>query len=232
MRRCFNQSISAGSELDIIKHLISQFSICKQSPNVKQLCLLKETGIYVGGGKPFQPPVPLSLAHVRRAFPTLAYIRRRKVAVPQWRRVRRVRRVRSEEVLGRWWQHVRQSCSIRATIILRRTNQLSATITVSYWLLMLVTPPFERFLCLFVYLFIYLFIYLSATLRENCWTDLHEIFREGVEWPWDDLVQFWVNSGKRVGGSKVKLFVIIGHSSESVAFARWQQRTGVNKSVA
>ena len=30
----------------------------------------------------------------------------------------------------------------------------------------------------------------------------------------------WVNSGKRVGGSKVKLFVITGHSSESVAFAR------------
>jgi len=43
------------------------------------------------------------------------------------------------------------------------------------------TPPpvegrgivFERFLCFFVSL--------SATLRENGWTDLHEIFREGVE---------------------------------------------------
>jgi len=35
----------------------------------------------------------------------------------------------------------------------------------------------ERFLCLFVYLF----ISLSATLRENGWTDLREIFREGVE---------------------------------------------------
>ena len=81
-------------------------------------------------------------------------------------------------------------------------------------------------------LFVCLFISLSATLRENGWTDLHEIFREGVEWPWDDLIQFWVNSSKRVGGSKVKLFVITGHSSESVLFARWQQRTGVNKSVA
>ena len=39
-------------------------------------------------------------------------------------------------------------------------------------------------------------------------------------------------AGKRVSGSKVKLFVITGHSSESVAFVRWQQRTGVNKSVA
>ena len=40
-----------------------------------------------------------------------------------------------------------------------------------------------------------------ATLRENGWTDLHEIFREGVEWPWPGSIlgQF----GKRVGGSKV-----------------------------
>jgi len=54
----------------------------------------------------------------------------------------------------------------------------------------------------------------SARLRENGRTDLHEFFREGVEWPWDDLLKFWVNSGKWVGGSKVNLFVITGHSSE------------------
>jgi len=36
---------------------------------------------------------------------------------------------------------------------------------------------FGRFLCLFVSFF----VSLSATLRENGWTDLHEIFREGVE---------------------------------------------------
>jgi len=41
-----------------------------------------------------------------------------------------------------------------------------------------------------------LFVSLSATLRENGWTDLHEIFREGVEWSWDDLIKFRVNSGK------------------------------------
>jgi len=35
--------------------------------------------------------------------------------------------------------------------------------------------------------------------------------------PWDDLITFWVNSGKQVGRSKVNLFVIkitasgIGH---------------------
>jgi len=32
--------------------------------------------------------------------------------------------------------------------------------------------------------------------RQNGWTDLHEIFREGVDWPWDDLITFWVNSEK------------------------------------
>ena len=57
----------------------------------------------------------------------------------------------------------------------------------------------------FVSLFLSLFVSLSATLRENGWTDLHEIFREGVERPWDDLITFWVNSVKRVGGSKDNL---------------------------
>ena len=37
---------------------------------------------------------------------------------------------------------------------------------------------FDRFPCIFVSLF--------TGLRENGWTDLHEIFREGVERPWDD----------------------------------------------
>ena len=35
-----------------------------------------------------------------------------------------------------------------------------------------------------------------SILRANGWTDLHEIFRESVEWPWDDVIQFWVNSEK------------------------------------
>ena len=35
----------------------------------------------------------------------------------------------------------------------------------------------NRAICFFVSLF----VSLSATLRENGWTDLHEIFREGVE---------------------------------------------------
>jgi len=72
-----------------------------------------------------------------------------------------------------------------------------------------ITPPpvggrgivFARFLCFFVCFF----VSLSATLRENGWTDLRKIFREGVERPWNDLIKFWVNSRKRVGGSKVNL---------------------------
>ena len=40
------------------------------------------------------------------------------------------------------------------------------------------------------------FVSLLARLRENGWTDLREIFREGVEWPRDDLITFLVNSEK------------------------------------
>jgi len=36
---------------------------------------------------------------------------------------------------------------------------------------------FDRFLCNFVSFF----LFLLARLRENVWTNLHEIFREGVE---------------------------------------------------
>ena len=69
----------------------------------------------------------------------------------------------------------------------------------------IITPHCFRAISFFVCFFVCLFVSLSATLRENGWTDLHEIFREGVEWPWDDLIKFWVNSGKRVGGSNSKV---------------------------
>jgi len=42
--------------------------------------------------------------------------------------------------------------------------------------------------------FVYIFVSLLARLRENGWTDFHEIFREGMEWPWDDLITFWLLS--------------------------------------
>jgi len=48
----------------------------------------------------------------------------------------------------------------------------------------------DFFLCIFLSFF----LSLLARLRENGWTDLHEIFREGVEWPWDDPITFLVNS--------------------------------------
>ena len=48
---------------------------------------------------------------------------------------------------------------------------------------------FDRFLCLYL-------CFLLVRLQENGWTNLHETFREGAEWPWDDLIQFWVNSEK------------------------------------
>ena len=81
-----------------------------------------------------------------------------------------------------WWQHYKQSL-------------LSL-------LLLLLLPRPRRVLFLGDF---FVSLFLSATLRENGWTDLHEIFREGVEWPWDDLIKFWVNLGKPVGGSKVNL---------------------------
>jgi len=53
----------------------------------------------------------------------------------------------------------------------------------------LITPPpvggrgivIELFLSLFLSFFASFFVSLSARLRENGWTDLREIFREGVE---------------------------------------------------
>ena len=45
-------------------------------------------------------------------------------------------------------------------------------------------------------LFLSFFVSLSARLRENGLTDLHEMFREGVEWPRDDMITFLVNSEK------------------------------------
>ena len=43
------------------------------------------------------------------------------------------------------------------------------------------TPPPVGGWGIVVERFLSLFVSLSATFRENGWTDLHEIFREGVE---------------------------------------------------
>ena len=75
------------------------------------------------------------------------------------------------------------------------------------------------------------FVSMSARLRENGWTDLHEIFREGVEWPWDDLIKFWAI---RVNGSAGQRSICLLSRAiaqrpglnNSVSFARWQQGAG------
>jgi len=71
-----------------------------------------------------------------------------------------------------------------------------------------------RSISLFVCLFLCFFV--SKIIRENGWTDLHEIFREGVEWPWDDLIQFWVNSEKPSDAAMCITaagFVVLSHHS-------------------
>ena len=70
------------------------------------------------------------------------------------------------------------------------------------------------------------FVSVSAKLRENGWTDLHEIFRERAEWPWDDLITFWVNSGKQVNFLLSPAIVQRTGITKSVSFARWQQGAG------
>jgi len=80
---------------------------------------------------------------------------------------------------------------------------------------------FARFLCFFVSL--------SATLREKSWTDLHEIFREGVEWPWDALLNF---GSIRVNGSAGQRSIYLLSKllpvelDISFALAWWQQGAG------
>ena len=45
---------------------------------------------------------------------------------------------------------------------------------------------------------------------------MHEIFREGVEWPWDDLITFWVISEKTRDAAMRSTgagFVVLSHHS-------------------
>jgi len=72
------------------------------------------------------------------------------------------------------------------------------------------------FVCMYVYMYLSFFLSLLARLREKGWTDLHEIFREGVEWPWDDVVQFWANSEKSRDAAMCNTgtgFVVLSHRS-------------------
>jgi len=71
----------------------------------------------------------------------------------------------------------------------------------------------DFFVCMYFVLF---FVSLLARLRENGWTDLHETFREGVEWPWDDLITFLINSDKPRDAAMRNTgtgFVVLSHHS-------------------
>jgi len=69
------------------------------------------------------------------------------------------------------------------------------------WLIITPSPIHRGTYCfrsisLLICIFVSFFVSLLARLRENGWTDLHEIFRKGVEWPWDDGIQFFGQFGK------------------------------------
>jgi len=79
-------------------------------------------------------------------------------------------------------------------------------------------------------LFISLFVSLLARLRENGWTDFHEIFRKDAEWPWDDVIQFGVKSEKpRDAAMQISFTAFVNITSKPLdRFAlNFQRRCGV-----
>jgi len=73
-----------------------------------------------------------------------------------------------------------------------------------------------RSISLFICLFISFFVSLLARLRENGRTDLHEIFTEGAEWPWDNVIQFWSKSVKPCDDAMLKLIVVLWPSCAAI----------------
>jgi len=67
---------------------------------------------------------------------------------------------------------------------------------INVFVIFITPPPIHRGRGIVFDRFLSFFVSFSARLRENGWTNLHEIFREGAEWPWDDLITFLVNSEK------------------------------------
>jgi len=69
-----------------------------------------------------------------------------------------------------------------------------------------------------------------ARLRENGWTNFHEIFREDAESPWNDLIQFWVNSEKpRNAAMLISFTLFVNITSKRLDRFAWnfQGRCGV-----
>jgi len=74
-------------------------------------------------------------------------------------------------------------------------------------------------------MYVSFFVSLLARLWANGWTDLHETFREGVEWPRDDLITFLVNSEKPRDAAMRNTgtgFVVLSHHSLFLTVTRWR----------
>jgi len=52
---------------------------------------------------------------------------------------------------------------------------------------------------IFSSLFVCLSVCLLATLRKNFGMDLHKIFRAGCQWPIEQMIKFWWQSGSLSG---------------------------------
>jgi len=55
-----------------------------------------------------------------------------------------------------------------------------------------------RYVIVVVCFSVCLSVCLLATLRKNCRTDLHDIFREGWQWAIEQMIKFWWRSGSRI----------------------------------
>jgi len=60
-----------------------------------------------------------------------------------------------------------------------------------------ILPPPRR-ICNRRSLSVCLFVCLLAALRKNFQTDLHEIFREGLQWASEQMIKFWWRSRSRI----------------------------------
>jgi len=89
----------------------------------------------------------------------------------------------------------------------------------------------DFFVSLYLCLYLCLFVFLLERLRENGWTDLHEIFRESAEWSWDDLIQFRVKSVKPRADTRRKLIIGFFFNVANFLSAKTYNQT-VNDGVA
>jgi len=93
-----------------------------------------------------------------------------------------------------WWQHFLSMAADKSVFCLRENFREGVEWR---WGDLITPPPVGDGLLFLGDLFLSFSVSLSATLLENGWTNLHEIFREGVEWRFD------YPAGRRVRGQFV-----------------------------